>query len=72
MSINKTCPKCGSNKVELTHVNEGHGCLFTFLFGLWYWLWVLFKWFIGLMVLMVWDWWFAIIMLIAKKPYQWF
>ena len=71
MSINKTCPKCGSNKVELTHVNKGHGCLWVFLFGIWYLMVVLFKWMLGLIILLVWDWWFAIIMACTKKPYKW-
>ena len=71
MSINKTCPKCGSNKVELTHVKKRLGCLWAFLFGIWYFMLVLFKWIIGLMILVIWDWWFAIIMACVKKHYQW-
>ena len=72
MSINKICPRCGSNKVELTHINKGYGCLFGIIFGFFYLiLIVLIKWMIGLTILLVWDWWFAIVMKSSNKPYTW-
>ncbi len=48
MSINPKCPKCGSCKVQLSNSESKHGCLWLFLFGIWYVLWVIIKWCIGL------------------------
>lgn len=43
------CSNCGSENVQIQTINEqdykkGHGCLFTFLFGLYYWTWLIIKW----------------------------
>lgn len=49
------CEKCGSQNVKVDVVNEisynkGHGCMFTIIFGFYYWGWLLFKWFVKFMV----------------------
>ena len=71
MSLNLKCPKCGSTKVQLTQTKGGHGCLWLFLFGIFYVFWVMFKWMIGLMILCLVDWWMAIICAVRKKGYVW-
>lgn len=43
------CNKCGSENMTVQVVNEnhykkGHGCLFTVLFGIYYWTWLFIKW----------------------------
>ena len=56
MALNQQCPKCGSNRVQLSNVESKHGC-FWFL--------------IGLMVFMLIDWWLAIIKKSQGKGYVW-
>ncbi|MBE6963246.1 MAG: hypothetical protein E7443_01425 [Ruminococcaceae bacterium] len=71
MGINKKCPKCGSEKVQLSNESNRHGCLFTLLFGVWYLLVVFIRWMIGLMLFVCIDWWMAIIKAASKKGYVW-
>ena len=33
MAVNKKCPKCGSEQVQLSNESSKHGCLFLILFG---------------------------------------
>lgn len=62
------CPKCGSDKVQLSVERNKHGCLWFILFGIWFFI---IKWTIGLCVLMCWDWWMAIIKVVQHKGYVW-
>lgn len=61
MSLNKKCPKCGSEKVQLSNVRSKHGILWLILFGLFYISWIILKWCIGFTMLIFIDWWRAII-----------
>ncbi len=71
MSLNRKCPRCGSDFVQLTNERSRHGCFFTLLFGVYYIIVVLFRWIIGLMLLICLDWWMAIIKTAAGKGYVW-
>lgn len=71
MAINKKCPKCGSTKVQLSNVENKHGCLYTVLFGAYYIAWLLVKWTIGLWILICYDWWMAIIKQVSGKGHVW-
>ena len=71
MALNVKCPKCGSNRVQMSNERSKHGCLWLLLLGWFYVMIVLFKWIIGLMVLMCIDWWMAIIKACQKKGYIW-
>lgn len=71
MSINRKCPKCGSTRVQLSNERSKHGCLFLIIFGIWYFcLWMI-KVFIGLMIIIFYDWWMAIIYKSKQKGYIW-
>lgn len=71
MSINKKCPKCGSTKVQLSSEKSKHGFLWLILFG-WLWLmWWFCKAMVALMVLMCWDWWYALVKQSQGKGYVW-
>ena len=71
MSLNPKCPKCGSNKVILTNENSKHSFLWFILLG---WLWVMW-WFVkamaALIVLVYFDWWYAMIKKNQNKGYVW-
>ena len=72
MAINKKCPKCGSEHVQLSNErNNRHGCLMTMIFGAWYVAVVFFRWTIGMMIFMCYDWWMCIIKKIQKKGHVW-
>ncbi len=71
MSLNVRCPKCGGTNVQLVEEKEGHGCLWLILFGVFYVMWIALKWTIGLFILLLFDWWIAIIMRIFGKGYVW-
>lgn len=63
------CPKCGSNKTQLTNVKSKHGILWLILFG-WLWIfWIMCKWMIGFFIFVFYDWWMAIIAKNRKKGY---
>lgn len=65
----KKCPKCGSEKTQLTNIKGKHGILWLILFG-WIWLiWVGIKYMIGFTILLCWDWWMAIVKKSSKKGY---
>ncbi len=61
MGVNVKCPKCGDTRVQLSNEINKHGCLWTFLFGAYYICWIFIKWMIGLLLLVFYDWWMAII-----------
>ena len=72
------CAKCGSENVKIDVVNElsykkGHGLLFTLLFGIYYWMWLLFKWSVKYIVAMTywlsWAWISYIICKVTKKDW---
>ena len=71
MAINRKCPKCGGTKVQLSSESSKHGCLYMILFGLWYFILVMFKWMIGAMLLVCYDWWMAIVRATSGKGYVW-
>ena len=71
MGINRKCPKCGSTKVQLSNERNKHGFLWVILFGMAYVIWWLFKLSIAIVVLVCWDWWFAIIQVSLGKGYVW-
>ncbi len=71
MAINKNCPKCGSNYVQLSNERSKHGCLWIVLLGWVYILWLILKWIIGLCVFILWDWWMAIIHHMGGKGHIW-
>ncbi len=71
MSLDRKCPKCGSEKVQLSNISSKHGCLWFILFGIFYVIWVMIKWCIGLAVLCLYDWWMAIIKSKQQKGYVW-
>ncbi len=71
MAINVKCPKCGGTKVQLSNEQNKHGCLYLVLFGWIYFIWLMFKWMIGLMVFCCYDWWMAIVHACLNKGHVW-
>ena len=71
MEANRKCPNCGSEKVQLSYISKNHGCLWFLLFGLFYVIWVMIKWIIGLIILICFDWWMAIIKESQEKGVVW-
>lgn len=71
MGINPKCPRCGSDKVQLTAEKSKHGCLKLFFFGIFYFIWLLIKWSIGLVLLVIYDWWMWIIHSLLGKGHVW-
>ncbi|MCR4885410.1 MAG: hypothetical protein K5919_00655 [Clostridiales bacterium] len=71
MAINRTCPKCGGKHVQLSSERSKHGCLWTVLFGIYYVCWVFIKWIIGLLVLILYDWWMAIVKACIRRGHVW-
>lgn len=71
MGVNVACPKCGSNKVQLSNVKSNHGLLKFIFFGIFYLMFILFKWMIGFFMLLFWDSWNSIIASTNKKGYVW-
>lgn len=71
MSINRRCPRCGGDHVQLSDERSKHGCLWFLIFGVYYLVWVAIKWAIGLMLFFMLDWWLAILMALLGKPYIW-
>lgn len=71
MAINKRCPRCGSEKVQMSNERSKHGCLWAILFLGWYFIWIMFKWMIGFTILMVYDWWMAIVKNVQGKGHVW-
>ena len=71
MGVNRTCPKCGSTKVQLSNERSKNGCLWFVLFGIWYIMWIMMKWVVGLMIFMCYDWWMAIVKAATQKGHVW-
>ncbi|MCH4167719.1 MAG: hypothetical protein LKF42_00570 [Streptococcaceae bacterium] len=69
--VNKTCPKCGGHRVQMSNERSKHGCLFFLLFSLYYIGWIFVKWGIAAFIFICYDWWMAIIKAIQKKGYIW-
>lgn len=65
------CPKCGSTKVQLSNERSKHGVLWLILFGWLYVIWWCLKLIAALMVLMFFDWWYALLKHNDKKGYVW-
>lgn len=71
MGLNVKCPKCGSTHIQLSNERSKHGLIWLILFGLFYLIWIMFKWIMGLMVLICIDWWMAILKSRQGKGYVW-
>lgn len=71
MSLNIKCPRCGSNRAMLTHESKRHGCFRLILFGIWYAVRTVIRWIIGLLILVLFDWWIAILKAVMGKGYAW-
>ncbi len=71
MSLNKKCPKCGSEKTQLLNIKSKHSLIKTLLFGFLYIWWILYKWIVAFMILIFYDWWMAIIKKNSGKGYVW-
>ena len=71
MAVNRKCPRCGSTHVQMSNERSKHGCLFTLLFGIYYLFLLFFKWMIGFMLLICYDWWMAIVKNIMGKGHIW-
>ena len=71
MALNPSCPKCGSGRVQLTVETRRHGCFWLVLFGVYYVLYIIFRWIIGLLVLLFYDWWAAIIHACMGRGHVW-
>ena len=71
MALNQQCPKCGSNRVQLSNIESKHGCFWFLIFGWIYLIWIPIKWCIGLLVFFLFDWWLAIIKKSQGKGYVW-
>ena len=71
MAINVKCPKCGSTNVQLSNERSKHGFLWLVLFGIYYLVWLVCRWIIGLLMFFIYDWWMAIIKKIRNKGHVW-
>jgi hypothetical protein len=69
MSLNPKCPHCGGTRAVLTSEHKRHGCLWLILFRIYYVIWTILRWIAGLLVLILFDWWMAILKAIAGKGY---
>ncbi|MBQ1602094.1 MAG: hypothetical protein II083_07755 [Ruminococcus sp.] len=71
MAVNRKCPKCGSDHVQLSNERSKHGCIWAILFGIYYFFWILIKWMIGLCILFFYDWWIAMVKKCMGKGHIW-
>lgn len=71
MAINRKCPKCGSEKVQLSNVKGNSGLLKFIFFGGFYLMWIFTKWCIGATLLVVWDSWNFILASKKEVGYVW-
>lgn len=69
--LNKKCPKCGGEHVQLSNERSKHGCLMTIVFGIYYLMLVIVKWCIGAIVFICYDWWMALVKKQQKKGHVW-
>ena len=61
MALNRKCPKCGSDHVQLSNEKSKHGCFWTLLFGVVYICWVFIIWMIGCIIFICYDWWLELV-----------
>lgn len=71
MGLDIKCPKCGSTRVQLSEERGKHGCLYFILFGSLYIIYLISKWILAFCILILFDWWIAIIKAIMGKGYVW-
>ena len=72
MGINVKCPRCGSERCQLSNEEaKRDGCLYFLFFGVWYIFFLIIKLLIGLIVFLLVDWWVAIIRAHQGKGYVW-
>lgn len=71
MWINRKCPRCGSQQVQLSNERSKHGCLWLILFGIYYICWIFLKWMIGFCVFLCYDWWMVIVKQASGKGHVW-
>lgn len=57
--------------MQLTSQRYGHGCFMTVVFGVFYLAWRLFKYIIGMILFVIYDWWAAILHAIFGKGHKW-
>lgn len=71
MAINRKCPKCGGEHVQLSNERSKHGCFWFLIFGVYYIILLMFKWIIGMCFFVCYDWWMAIVKKISGKGHVW-
>lgn len=71
MSLDRKCPKCGSTKVQLTQDKSKHSLIKLIFFGIFYIVYLMYKWIVAFAVLICYDWWMAIISKSKGKGYTW-
>ena len=71
MAINMRCPRCGSAWVQLSNETSKHGCLYLILFGVWYFVWLMVRWMVGLLIFVMYDWWMAAVHAVLGKGHVW-
>lgn len=71
MAVNRKCPKCGNDRVQLSNVRSNHGLIKFIFFGIFYLAFICVKWVIGATIFFVWDWWRYLIAKSSDKGYVW-
>ncbi len=69
MSLNPKCPRCGGTRAVLTTENKRHGCFWLLLFGIYYVIWSIIRWIIGLLIFILIDWWMFLLKHLMGKGY---
>lgn len=64
-------PKCDSTEVQLSNESSKHGCFYIVIFGVWYFMFLMYKWTFGIMLLVCYDWWMAIVRKVSGKGHVW-
>lgn len=72
MSINRKCPQCGSNYVQLSNEKSKYGFFWFLIFGIFYILYIVFiKWLTGIVIFLFYDIWMFIVKKVNNKVYVW-
>ena len=71
MAINRKCPKCGSERVQLSNERSKHGCFWFLVFGIYYIFFLMFKWTVGMFIFIFYDSWMSIVNKSSNKGYIW-
>lgn len=71
MAINKRCPRCGGTYVQLSAERSKHGFFYYLVFGCAFIWWRIIKAIIGILILLYYDWYMAIISKVRGKGYVW-